>query len=197
MLLLNDVLDIESIRVVPQRNEEVEGIGSGQIIRAEIADPLWRVEINVPLSEFQDGRRVRAVLNDINRPQSFFRVSDPVSEFAANDPTGTLLASVTLGTRSGGQTSFVGQPSGYVFQPGDSFHIINAGRHYYFEISQEGTQELRTTPTVPVGIPNGATCVFVRPQIRVQMIPTELQLGVADATNWKMTSMQLRAIQKL
>lgn len=195
MLLLNEHLEIESLRILPQRNEEVEGIGTGQILRAEMTDPLWRVEINVPLSEFNTGRRIRATLNDIDRPQSYFRISDPISQFAANDPTGTLLGAVKLGARSAGATSFTGQPAGYVFVPGDMFHIINGSRHYYFEISQQGTNALRTTPTVPASIPNGATCVFIRPQIRVQML--ELQHGSADSATWKMSGFQIKAIQKL
>lgn len=197
MLLLNDYIDITNIRVLPQRNEEVEGLGSGQILRAELTDPLWRVEINTPISEFSEGRKIRAVLNDIDRPQSYFRVSDPLSKYAANDPIGTLLTAVTLGARSGGAVSFVGQPSGYIFEPGDAFHIIDAGRHYYFEISQRGSANVRTTPTIPASIAAGATCVFINPQIRVQLVPGELQLGLADSSSWKMSQFQIRAIQKL
>lgn len=197
MLLLNDYIEIDNIRLKLQRNEEVEGIGTGQIIRAEITDPLWSVEINTTISEFNTGRRIRAVLNDIDRTQSFFYVSDPIAQYAANDPSGTLLTAVTLGARSGGLTSFAGQPGGYVFQPGDAFHVISAGRHYYFEIAQAGTSALRTTPTVPASIPNGTACVFIRPQIRVQMVPTELQHGAADSSMWKMTPSQIRAVQKL
>lgn len=197
MLLLNDFIEIDSLRVAPQRNEEVEGLGSGQIIRAEIAPMLWRVDINTTISEFNTGRRIRAVLNDINRPNSYFRVYDPIAQYAANDPAGTLLTAVTLGARSGGNTSFAGQPSGYVFQPGDAFHVIHSGRHYYFEISSSGTSALRTTPIVPASIPNGTACVFIRPQIRVQMVPTELEHGMADSSIWKMTATRIRAIQKL
>lgn len=197
MLLLNDFLEIDSVRIRPQRNEEVEGVGTGQIIRAELTDPLWRVEINTPISEFNTGRRIRAVLNDIDRPQSFFRVYDPISRFAANDPTGTLLTSVTLASRTGNQVSFAGQPAGFVWTPGDTFHIITGGRHYYFEISQSGTGLVRTTPTVPASIPISTACVFLSPQIRVQMVPGELQLGAAESSTWKMSPFQIRAIQKL
>lgn len=197
MLLINDVLEIASARVMPQRNEEVEGIGTGQIIRAELTDPLWRVEITTPITEFQTGRRIRAVLNDMDRPQSYFRVYDPISQFAANDPSGTLLTSVTLASRSGNQVSFAGQPSGFVWTPGDAFHVIHAGRHYYFEISQSGTGLVRTTPTMPASIPLTTPCVFIRPQIRVQFVPGELNHGAADSSTWKMTNVSFRVIQKL
>lgn len=197
MLLLNDYIEIDNIKIFPQRNEEVEGIGSGQILRAELTDPLWRVEINTTINEFNTGRRIRAILNDIDRPQSHFRVADPISRNAANNPNGTLLSSVTLSSRSGGTVSFSGQSSGYQFVPGDAFHIIHAGRHYYFEIASGGTSGLRTTPTVPPTIPLGAACVFNSPQIRVQMVPGELNQGTADSSMWKMSNFQIRAIQKL
>lgn len=199
MLLLNDHLEIDSINVMPQRNEEVEGIGTGQIIRAELTDPLWRVEINTPINEFNTGRRIRAILNDMNRPQSYFRVTDPIARTAANDPTGALLTGVTLGARSGNQVGFSGQPAGFQWTPGDAFHIIHAGRHYYFEIAQAavGLANMRTTPTVPATIPLGTPCVFVSPQIRVQLVPGELQFGTAESSMWKMSGFQIRAIQKL
>lgn len=197
MLLLNDVLNISSVFIEPQRGEEVEGLGSGQIIRSELADPLWSVEITTPVTEFNTGRRIRAILNDINRPNSYFRVTDPVSATAQNDPNGSLLTSVTVASITGGLVTFAGQPSGYVFQPGDAFHIITGGRHYYFEIAQSGTAGLRTTPTMPSSIPNGAACVFVSPQIRVQMVPTDLRIGTADSSNWKMSAFQIKAIQKI
>jgi hypothetical protein len=197
MLLINDYLDISSMRVMPQRNEQIEGIGSGQILRAELTEPLWRVEIETPITEFQTGRRIRAVLNDMDRPQSYFRVYDPISQFAANDPNGTILTSVTLGSRSGNQVSFAGKPGGFAWTPGDAFHVIQGGRHYYFEISQAGTGLVRTTPTVPASIPLATPCVFIRPQIRVQFVPGELNHGMSDSSIWKMTNFQFRAIQKL
>lgn len=197
MLLLNDYIEIDSISVVPQRNEELEGIGTGQLIRAELTDPLVRVEINTTITEFNSGRKIRAILNDINRPQSYFRVYDPIAQYAANDPNGTLLTAVTLAGRTGTRVSFAGQPTGFVWTPGDCFHVIHAGRHYYFEISESGTGAVRTTPTVPASIPIATTCVFIRPQIRVQMIPTELNHGTADSSTWKMTPSQIRAIQKI
>ena len=195
MLLINDYIEIESIKVSPQRNEEIEGIGSGQILRAELTEPLWNVEINIPISEFNTGRRIRALLNDIDRPQSHFRVSDPISQFAANDPTGTLLTSVSLGSRSGNQVSFIGQPEGYQFSMGDTFHCEFGGRHYYFEISQDGDGLVRTTPTIPAFIILTTPCVFIRPEIRVQMM--ELQHGVADSASWKMSGFQIKTVQKL
>ena len=195
MLLLNDHIEITNMRVVVQRNENIEGVGSGQILRAELTDPLWRVEIDSPISEFNTGRRIRAILNDIDRPQSYFRVYDPIAQYAANDPNGTLLTSVTIDDFDGNQVEFAGQPGGYVFMPGDAFHVVYASRHYYFEISQQGTGLVRTTPSIPQSIPTGTPCVFIRPQIRVQM--AELQIGSEDSTIWKMSGFQIRAIQKL
>lgn len=194
MLLLNDHLDIDSIRIVLQRNEEVEGIGSGQVIRAEITDPLWRVEINTPINEFNNGRRIRAILNDIDRPQSYFRVTDPIAQFAANDPNGELTG-ITIASRVGNRVRFDGQPVLYQWVPGDAFHILYGGRHYYFEIAEAGDGLVRTTPTVPSFIPPGTPCEFVKPEIRVQMV--DLQMGSAESSTWKMSGFQIRAIQKL
>lgn len=197
MLLLNDYVQISSIRIFPQRNEEIEGVGTGQILRSELTEPLWAVDIVAPVSQFANGRKVRAILNDINRPNSHFRIADPISRYAANDPTGTLLTSVTIDDRVGNQVSFAGQPSGFVWTPGDSFHVAINGRHYYFEISQEGTGLVRTTPTVPQYIPLGTECVFISPQLRVQMIPSELELGIADSSTWAFGQFRIRGIQKL
>lgn len=195
MLLLNDYLEIDNMRVFVHRNENIEGIGTGQILRAELTDPLWSVEINSTISEFNTGRRIRAVLNDIDRPQSYFRVYDPIVQRAANDPTGTLLTNVTISAIDNGLVTFTGQPVGYQFRYGDAFHVISGGRHYYFEIAQDGTDMLRTTPSIPSSIDIGSACVFIQPQIRVQM--SDLNTAAAQSASWKMGQFQIKAIQKL
>lgn len=207
MFLLNDIVLIESVLIKPRRNEEVEGIGSGQIIRAELTTPLWEVDINTPLTTFADGRRIRALINRANVPGASFRVYDPIAQYPLSDPTGAVISGATVQVNSvdaQGRISFANSPEGFVYQPGDVFHVDYGGRRGYFEINSPATTNasgvtpvMTTTPPVPAGVAALSPVTLVRPEIRVQIVPDQLSYGLSDSATWKMGGFTIRAIQKL
>lgn len=209
MVLLNDIIDIESIVTRPRLSEEVEGIGSGQILRAQLSTPLWQMDIVTPISSLRanTGRRVRALFNQLNRPGAFFYVYDPIAQFPQNDPTGLIHNGETvriLEVSTTGRLSLQNAPVGFTYLPGDMFHVEWGGRHGYFEISEEvtvgsdGTTLLFDTfPYMPTGIPGAATVTFIRPTMKAQFVPGELEYAAAQSDTWTMGNFSLRAIQKL
>lgn len=209
MVTINDVIEIESIRVSPHRNEEIEGIGSGQILRSALTTPLWQMDITVPMSSLRafTGRRIRALFNQLDQPGAFFYVYDPIAEFPQNDPTGALhnAATVTIGlVGSAGTVSFAGAPPSFIYQPGDMFHIEWGGRRGYFEISNSvtantsgSTDQFETFPKMPAGVPSGTVVTLIRPQMKAQFVPGELDYASANSASWAWSNFSLRAIQKL
>lgn len=207
MFLLNDILDIDSIRIRPKRNEEVEGIGSGQILRAEMATPLWEVDINTTISEFDDGRRIRALLNSIDVPGGYFYLYDPIAQYPINDPDGSIMAGETIQIQTvgtDGSVSFANAPAGFVFSPGDVFGVTYSGRNGYFEIYESvtvagdgTTDQFFTTPRVPAGVTALTAVTVIRPQIKVQIIPGQFTHGLTESSMWKMGAFTIKAVQKL
>lgn len=209
MILINDVLEIESIRVSPHLNEEVEGVGSGQILRANLTTPLWQMDISIPTSSLgvNTGRRIRALFNQLNKPGAFFYVYDPIAQFPQNDPLGLLHASATVTVRlasTSGTMSFAGAPANFTYLPGDMFHIEWGGRRGYFEISNVTnvnasgqTGSFETFPSIPTGIPVGTVVTLIRPQMKAQFVPGELDYATASSATWSWSNYSLRAIQKL
>lgn len=206
-MTLNDVFEITSITIEPQRNDEVEGVGSGQILTAELATPLWAVDIETTLTMFDDGRYIRAVLNDLNRPGQKFDVYDPIAQYPRSDPTGSILgASVvrldTVGTD--GTITLKGLPVGYKISPGDFIQIDFGGRRGFFEVSQAATANssgvtgaFRMFPTISAAAPVNTIVTLIQPKLQCQFVPTELQYGTADSSNWKMSAFRMKAIQKI
>ncbi|QIG67370.1 hypothetical protein EVB39_041 [Rhizobium phage RHph_TM3_3_9] len=207
MTVLNDIFEISSITVRPQRNDEVEGIGSGQIITAELATPLWSVEIETPVSLFDQGRRVRAVLNDLNRPGQKFDVYDPIAQYPRSDPDGSILGTSTVQidtVGTDGTITLKGLPAGYQISAGDFMQIDFAGRRGFFEASQDATASsggvtgaFRVFPTISAATPVNTTVILKQPKIQCQMIPSELEYATADSSTWKMTGFRMRVIQKI
>lgn len=209
MVTINDVIEIESIRVKPHRNEEIEGIGSGQILRSALTTPLWQMDISIPVSSLRasNGRRIRALFNQLDRPGAFFYVYDPIAEFPQNDPAGLLHSgrTVTIGlVGSAGTVSFAGAPPSFSYQPGDMFHIDWGGRRGYFEISNAvtantsgATAQFETFPRMPAAVPSGTVVTLVRPQMKAQFVPGELEYATANSSSWAWGNFSLRAIQKL
>jgi hypothetical protein len=207
MTVLNDELEITSITIQPQRNDAIEGIGSGQILTAELATPLWSVDIITPVSPFDTGRGIRALLNDLNRPGQKFDVYDPVAQYPRADPDGSILGAATpsidtVGTD--GTITIKGLPVGYKLTRGDFMEINYGGRRCFFEASQSATASaggitgaFRVFPTIPSAVPVNTPVILKQPKIQCQFVPTELGYGTADSANWTMTGFQIKAIQKL
>lgn len=207
MILLNDILEISSITVYPQRNDEVEGIGSGQILTAELATPLWSVEIDTPLSLFDVGRQLRAQLNSLTVPGAVFEVYDPIASYPFYDPDGSVLGAsvVRIDTVAGdGTITLKGLPNGYKLTPGDFMQIDYAGRRYFYEVSVAATADSGGITTVfpvfpifPSTIPANTPVTLLQPKIKCQLVPGELEYGTADSANWKMSGFRIKAVQKL
>lgn len=206
-MTLNDVFEIASITVQPQRNDEVEGVGSGQILTAELATPLWSVDIETTLSLFDDGRYIRAILNDLNRPGQVFDVYDPVAQYPRSDPTGSILGSSTVRidtVGSDGTVTLKGLPVGYVLLPGDFIQIDFLGRRGFFEVSQPATANgsgiagpFRMFPTISTAAPVNTIITLIRPKIQCQFVPSSLSYGTADSASWKMSAFRMQVIQKI
>lgn len=207
MTILNNELEITSVTFSPLRSDNVEGTGSGQILTAELATPLWQAEIITPLSSFDDGRGIRALMNDLNRPGQVFDLYDPIGKYPRKDPNGSILGSsvVRIDTvASNGTITLKGLPSGYQLSRGDYMQITYAGRRYFFETSQAATADsggvttvFRVFPKIPTSIPANTVVVLINPMIQCQMDPTGLEYGSEDSSNWTMSGFRIKAVQKL
>jgi hypothetical protein len=206
-MILNDVFEIASITIAPQRNDEVEGIGSGQILTAELATPLWSVDIETALSLFDDGRYIRAILNDLNRPGQKFDVYDPIAQYPRSDPDGSILGASTVQldtVGTDGTVTLKGLPAGYKILPGDFMEINFAGRRGFFEASQPATASgggvtgaFRMFPTISAAAPVNTAVNLIRPKIQCQFVPNEITYGSAESASWKMSAFRMQVIQKI
>jgi hypothetical protein len=207
-MVLNDVIEITSITISPMRNDETEGIGSGQILRAELATPLWKIGIDTPISTFDDGRAIRAIMNDLNRPGQTFEVYDPIAAYPRNDPDGSILGSanvlVDTVSTTDSTVTLKGLPAGYKLAPGDFMQIDYAGRRGFFEVSQAATagsggvtSAFRVFPGLPAGITANMTVILKQPKVKCQFMPDSIEYATFDSSNWKATGFRFEAVQKL
>jgi hypothetical protein len=206
-MILNDFIEIDSITVQPMRNDETEGLGSGQVLIAELATPLWSVEINTPLTEFDDGREIRAILNDLSRPGATFEIYDPIAQYPRADPDGSILGAATpqLASIDGdAKPAIKGLPVGYKLSRGDYFQMDVSGRRYFFEVSEPAvangsgvTPNFKVFPAFPISIPVNTAITLKQPKLKCQFVAGENAYGSAESNTWKMSGFRIKMVQKL
>lgn len=207
-MLLNDILEITAINWRPQRNDEVEGLGSGQILQANLATPLWAADVVTPLTEFRDGRRLRAIINNHMGPGRFFDIYDPIGGYPAADPDGSILgaATVTVSSVLDGKIALTGLPVGYELSIGDYFTVAYGSplRRGFFEIASDVTANgSGTTPLIDInpfslsGITAGSAVNLIKPMLKAQFLPGSVQHPEADSSVWKMQGFRFTVVQKL
>ena len=208
-MILNDILEITSINWKPHRNDEIEGLGSGQILTAELATPLWTAEVVTPLQTFAEGRKLRAILNGLTKPNKDFFLYDPIGGYPALDPTGSIVAAATVTVHSvvSGQIRLAGLPNGYTLTPGDYFHVewgTAPVRRGFFEVSVPVTAAVGgTTPLFDVfpypmsGVVAGVPVTIVKPAMKAKFIPGSVQYPTVDSGTWKMQGFSFTVMQKL
>lgn len=208
-MILNDVLDITRIQWMPKRNDETEGLGSGQILQAGMATPLWTAQVVTPITEFQTGRRIRAILNSLTGPGKTFEIYDPIAKYPASDPTGTVLAASTVlvNNVSAGQISLKGLPVGFALKYGDYFQVTwgtSPVRTALFEMSQDitangsGVTALFNTFPFPLqGIAADDPVTLLVPKLKAIFVPGSIDYPTADSDTWKFSGITFQVMQKL
>src|SRR5690606_20070392 len=74
------------------RNDEVAGLGSGETLATELATPLWAADVVCDWDEWDDARRLAAMVRSFDGPMRSFLMTNPVAEYPAGDPGGLILA---------------------------------------------------------------------------------------------------------
>lgn len=202
-----DLLPIKSRRWRERRNDELAGMGSGDTLALELATPLWAAEIEVDWSEWPEARRLQAMVRSFDGPMKSFLMTNPIAEFPAFDPDGSILGAADVTILAIGadndEMSFAGLPEDYALGWGDFGEVVfgaNPERRFVFEIRGEVTADgAGETALVPVGphiwpgVIEGAAVNFIRPAAKFFIVPGSLQEGATRKTivdGWSFSVLQ-------
>lgn len=174
-----------------QRSDELAGLGSADTLSIEMASPLWGGEVVLDWSEWPEARRLAALVRALNGPTQTFLMPNPIAEYPAADPDGTIVGAspVTILAIDADNTriSFAGLPEGYELGWGDLGEVVfgaNPERRFVFEVWGTATANgFGNTALVPIGpfvwpgVAAGMSVNFRRPAAKMFIVPGTLREG--------------------
>lgn len=206
---LADILPISSAVFDIKRNDKISGQGRGRIWQSELADPLWIADIELDDATYtRDAKRYAARIRKLHGAQEAFFLYDPVSQYPASDPNGSILGAAAVSIASIGadsaSLSLTGLPAGYQLTDGDKFCLTYGTTptlYAFFEVSEPvvadaagTTPEFGIFPHISTGIVAGMAVTLARPYCRMVIEPESHRPGRARRTLTEGAG--FRAIQK-
>jgi len=189
-LLLSELYDRLSIASAPfdiQRNDEFSGTGDGDLWQAELARPLWTVEVTLNEGLHDELKQIGALIRALDGARQAFMMCDPLSLYPQADPGGLILGSavVTLGAIGADRRvlPLQGLPAGYVLNVGDKVQIQGTTKSAFVEVSRTILAEANGTAIVPVfpRFPNwvvsGSAAVLKKPACPMVIWPESHRPG--------------------
>lgn len=158
-----DQLTITEVKWRLQEQQELSGLGSGEILAANLGPSQWTGEVRLAVGYHDDVAEIQALIETLDGSINPFFLYDPRKMYPRDDPGGVKLGAsvprIYMVGANNKSLALKGLPNGYVLSRGDflSFEYgTNPVRRAFHRISE----------TVTAGA-NGITAEFeVRPHLR-------------------------------
>ncbi|TCT28160.1 hypothetical protein [Martelella mediterranea] len=168
-----DHLPISKFVLDVQRNDELSGQGSGELLAAELAPPLWKATITLDDGRNNDLKRAAALIRSLSGSRDAFMVCDPTSLWPQDDFEGRILGAANVQVRATGADRSVallsGFPAGYLMSIGDKIQFIQGSLTSYHEVrgtvsaNAGGLVDLPVFPLLPFSLTTAANVTLIRP----------------------------------
>lgn len=210
-----DKLRIQSVKWHLQRYDELSGLGSGQIIAAQLSPPKWMADVSMAASVSTDidhALGIQALVESLDGSLRAFYLYAPQSAFPQADPTGSILgsSSPTLHTIGADNRSIRigGLPSGYTITAGDMLAFdygSNPTRRALHRVVETATASGGVTPLFEIAPPlragasTGAAIHLRKPAAKMVMVPGSFDPGTSEGASRISitTGMSFQAMQTL
>lgn len=206
--VLADRLRIATVSWHIKRNDELSGIGSGQVWQAELASPLWMADIALAPVKGAAAEQVAALVRKLHGSQEQFLLYHPCMRFPQADPTGAVLGAATVQINSISANrdaiSLKGLPAGYTLTLADKMSVAYGSspvRYAFLEASENAvangsgvTPEFAIFPHVPAALAANLTVVLKNPSCKM-FIPPDGFSAPSHSAHWA-SGMTIRALQK-
>jgi hypothetical protein len=184
-----DLLPVSSVQLRLQQYQEVDGLGSGDVLVEDLADPLWIADVVLDLEQLAAARGLDALLTSVLPPRKFY-LRDVARRLPALDPDGgTTLAEAEVLIHAIGDdnvsVSFEGLPANYPLSAGDFWHAdfgADPVRRGFFQLLEGGsadagglTAELAVSTAIPPGLEAGAAVTLIDAACQMMIVPKSLE----------------------
>ena len=194
-LSLNDFADrlkITEVKWKLQRYDELSGLGTGDVLAAELAPPRISGDVTIGPMYHNQAAAIQALIEVLEPAQSFY-LYDPKKKYPIADPDGSIFGSstpviFTVGVNNKSM-QVSGLPAGYVLSLGDwiSFDYgSNPVRRAFHRIVETATANgSGVTPSFEVrphfrpGVTTGLAVTLIKPAPKVFIMPDSFDPGTA------------------
>lgn len=189
-----DLLPITEISFQISDQVQATGLGSGEILTAEVAPPLWSGSISLAPMKQRRAADIEARLAALSRPGRAFFCYKTTQIGPAADPIGAtlgasapVLAEIDTGTAS---LRLGGLPVGYAITAGDllAFPYGTPTRYALHRAAgaavADGLGEtgfLEVVPPIRAGAAVSAAVALVRPKFKAVIVPGSIDYGTTRA----------------
>lgn len=202
-----DTIGVRQVKWLPQDNRQYSGMGSGQILQADLGPSLWTGEVTLREYYHAEARRIEAKLNAVIRSIGSFYLYDPRHRGPTLDSDGAILGSATVQIASlpdAKSMTLKGLPAGYTLSVGDylSFDYGSPARRAFHEICEDVTADgtgvtpaFEVNPVIRTGAAVDDVVTLVKPAMKCIIRPGTLDVGSTE--NVVTTAISFSVVQKL
>lgn len=203
-----DMLPITAVRWFLPDMRELSGMGTGQILQADLAPQLWRGNVELAEQYHNDMIRIEARLNAIVRSVGSFYLYDPRMIAPPDDPTGADLSGFTPQINSlpnPSTMSLKGLPANYKLAAGTYLswdYGSSPTRRAFHQIAEDivangsgVTAAFEVSPFVRPGSAVNANVTLVKPAMRCIIEPGSIDGG--STGNSVTSALSFAVVQKI
>lgn len=201
-----DKLRIASAPFVLQEQQQLSGLGTGDVIAAQLAPSRLTAQVTIaPMSHIK-AREIQALIESLNGPQHSFYLYSPANCYPADDPGGVKLGSSTVTIASLGANNkslaLSGLPAGYKITAGDALSFdygVNPVRRAYHRAAEGAvatgggaTPQFELSHPLRPGVVTGVAVTLKKPAAKMFIEPGSLSIQHAGS----LSTISFKAVQR-
>lgn len=188
-----DKLPIETVKWRLVFQQETTGLGSGEVITADLAPPRWEGDVTLGPMYHDQAASVQALVESLGGAISSFYLYAPQKAYPVSDPTGSILGAATPSISSVGadnkSLAVKGLPAAYRLSVGDFFAFeygTNPVRRMMHRLVEAATANgsgvtpvFEVAPPFRPGVAANLAITLIKPAIKVKILPGSFDEGTA------------------
>lgn len=181
-----DVIGIQSVKWRLQDNRELSGMGTGQILQADLAPALWTADVTLRPWRTNEAREIEAKINAVVRSIGSFYLYDPRKAVPKSGASALSGKTVTIKAVADNKSlSLTGLPASYTLTAGDylSFDYDGSTRRWFGEVSESVTADssgdtatFEVSPMLPSAAAAAIEVTLVKPSMKAIITPGSLDV---------------------
>lgn len=184
-----DLIKVASVKWWLQEQQELSGLGSGQVLVADLAPRLWHGTVSLCPMYNDEAAEVQSLVESLDGSLRSFYLYAPQKTYPKADPGGTILGSAAPVIHTiGGDNKTLridDLPSSYVLSRGDflAFDYGSPAKRAFHRVMETAVASSGLTPLMEIrphlrpGLVTGTAIDLVKPAARVILLPGSFQPG--------------------